>query len=306
MIIELNNICKSFGDKQVLNNISLKAESGMALGLLGRNGAGKTTTIRIIMDVFPPDSGKVLFDAKTLKERKISLGYLPEERGMYPRKIILDQLVYLGELRGMTASAAKKATIHWLERMEMSEYLNKRLDTLSKGNQQKIQLAATLINNPEVIILDEPFSGLDPVNAEMLKDIVLEQIKEGKIIFFSSHQMSYVEEFCDNIAILNKGSIVLSGNLRQIKRSYDRTNILLSFDTPERTELAFKEIKASLSDIIAGIELKSTDIIIKLNKSEDRNSLLIGLVKLNFSPERFEVLEPTLQDIFVEKVGDNI
>ena len=306
MVIELNNICKSFGEKEVLKDISLTAKSGEVLGLLGRNGAGKTTTIRIIMDVFPPESGKVLFDGKILRESNVTLGYLPEERGMYPRKIILDQLIYFGELRSMTASAAKKSAIHWLERMEMSEYLNKRLDTLSKGNQQKIQLAATLINNPEIIILDEPFSGLDPVNAEMLKDIVMEQIKEGKIIFFSSHQMSYVEEFCDNIAIINKGSIILSGNLRNIKRGYGRDRILISFDTEQKAELAYKEINAYLSDIILKIEHKSSDIIIQLKKAENRDSLLIGIVKMNFSPERFEVLEPTLQDIFVERVGESI
>lgn len=197
MQLELRDIHKSFGEKQVLTGVSLSAQSGRAFGLLGRNGAGKTTTIRILMDVFPSDSGEVTIDGRPIDYAKIGIGYLPEERGLYPKKKIIDQLVYFAELKGMSYAAAVKSIDYWLGRLEMSEYRNKRLDTLSKGNQQKIQLITAIAHNPEIVILDEPFSGLDPVNAMLLKDVVREEIANGKIVLFSSHQMNYIEEFCD-------------------------------------------------------------------------------------------------------------
>ena len=197
MILELRDIHKSFGEKKVLTGVSFRAESGKAFGLLGRNGAGKTTSIRILMGVFPADSGEVLVDGKPIDHRSIGMGYLPEERGLYPKKKIIDQLIYFAELKGMRYADAVKAVDRWLERLEMTEYRDKRLDTLSKGNQQKIQLITALAHDPEVVILDEPFSGLDPVNAMLLKDVVKEEIQRGKIVLFSSHQMSYIEEFCD-------------------------------------------------------------------------------------------------------------
>ena len=225
MKLELRNIEKSFGAKQVLQGISLTAEGGQAFGLLGRNGAGKTTTIRILMDVFPQNSGEVLLDGKPIDYRKVSLGYLPEERGLYPKKPIGQQLVYFAQLKGMKRAKALASVRHWLERLGMEEYETKRLDTLSKGNQQKIQLITALAHDPDIIVLDEPFSGLDPVNAALLKDVVKEQIQKGKIVLFSSHQMNYIEEFCQEIAILNQGKIAISGNLEQIKRSYPRDRL---------------------------------------------------------------------------------
>ena len=227
MKLELKNIHKSFGEKQVLKGISLYAEGGKAFGLLGRNGAGKTTSIRILMDVFPANSGEILFNNQPIDYNKVQFGYLPEERGLYPKKKIIDQLVYFAELKNMSRSDAVKAVDYWLGRLGMSEYRNKRLDTLSKGNQQKIQLITALAHNPQIVILDEPFSGLDPVNAMLLKDVVKEEISKGKIVFFSSHQMNYIEEFCDSIAILNGGNIVLSGDLREIKRNYPRNKIVV-------------------------------------------------------------------------------
>ena len=179
MILELQNISKSFGEKQVLRGISFSAEGGRAFGLLGRNGAGKTTAIRILMGVFPADSGAVLLDGKPIDHKRVGIGYLPEERGLYPKKIILDQLVYFAELKGMTKKDAVSAVDYWLERLGMSEYRQKRLDTLSKGNQQKIQLVTALAHDPAIVILDEPFSGLDPVNAMLLKDVVREEIAKG-------------------------------------------------------------------------------------------------------------------------------
>ena len=227
MSLEINALNKSFGEKHVLRDVSFQALKGSALGLLGRNGAGKTTTIRIIMDVFPSDSGSVTYEGKPLRTAGVSFGYLPEERGLYPKKKIGVQLTYLAMLRGMDRRAAVAATKKWLEKVELSEYFDKNLETLSKGNQQKVQLASALMNDPEIAILDEPFSGLDPVNAQLLKDIVRDLVKEGKIVLFSSHQMSYVEQFCENIAILHQGEIVLDGNLQQIKRSYPRDRVYI-------------------------------------------------------------------------------
>ena len=192
MRLELKNIDKSFGSKEVLKGVSFSVEGGKAFGLLGRNGAGKTTTIRILMNVFPANRGEILLDGKPIDYDDIGIGYLPEERGLYPKKVILDQLVYFAELKGMSAKNAVKAVDDWLARLGMTEYRNKRLDTLSKGNQQKIQLITALAHDPHIVILDEPFSGLDPVNAMLLKDVVKEQIAKGKIVLFSSHQMSYI------------------------------------------------------------------------------------------------------------------
>ena len=304
MNVSICNIKKSFGELLVLNDINLNIVSGSAFGLLGRNGAGKTTLIRIMMDVFPSDSGEILFDGVKLKNSDLRVGYLPEERGLYPRKIILEQLTYLGLLRGMKKNAAEKNIKYWLERMEMDQYLNKRLDTLSKGNQQKIQLAATLVNDPEVIILDEPFSGLDPVNSLMLKDIVVDRIKAGKVVIFSSHQMSYVEEFCDDVAIINKGKIVLNDNLRDVKRSYSRTKIKISFDN-ENISKQIDMLKSTvLSDIVENVSHNGLDSIINIKKADMRGELLTRLVQNNIEIERFEIIEPTLQEIFIEKAGD--
>ena len=227
MKLSAKELYKSFGEKKVLKGVGYEAEGGKALGLLGRNGAGKTTIIRILMGVFPADSGEVLFDGNPINRSEINFGYLPEERGLYPKKVIIDQLIYFGMLKGMSKKEAEASADKLLERLGMTEYRSKRLDTLSKGNSQKIQLAAALISNPDIVILDEPFSGLDPVNAILLKDVIKEIIADGKIVLFSSHQMNYIEEFCDDIAILNGGEIVLSGKINDIKRSYDRRTIIV-------------------------------------------------------------------------------
>ncbi|MCQ2489683.1 MAG: ATP-binding cassette domain-containing protein, partial [Clostridia bacterium] len=205
MILEVKDITKNFGEKSVLKGISFSAQSGEALGLLGRNGAGKTTTIRIIMQLFPPNSGEVLVDGKPLSIREINVGYMPEERGLYPKKKIMEQLIYFAELKGVSKDVAIERANKLLDRLQMTEYKDAKLETLSKGNQQKIQLVTTLISNPDIVILDEPFSGLDPVNAMLLKDVVRELIADGKIVIFSSHQMNYIEEFCNNIVIINGG-----------------------------------------------------------------------------------------------------
>ena len=297
MQININNIYKSFGDKKVLEDISLSCESGKALGLLGRNGAGKTTTIRIIMGVFPADNGEILLDGKPINRKKVKIGYLPEERGLYPKKIVMEQLVYLAELKGLKASEAKKSAKELLEKLEMTEYENKRLDTLSKGNQQKIQLIATLTCDPDIVILDEPFSGLDPVNAMLLKDTVKELIAKGKVVIFSSHQMNYVEEFCNDIAILNKGKIVKAGNINQIKKSYDRNKIVVSSTQIDKIKMFTDN---NLNNIVANTQINKDMLFIELINAEMKNNLMNSLAGQNFDIDKFYVYEPSLNDIFVE------
>lgn len=293
MILEFSNIEKSFGEKKVLTNVSFTAESGKAFGLLGRNGAGKTTSIRILMDVFPADNGQVLIDGKPIDYKKIGIGYLPEERGLYPKKKIIDQLVYFAELKGMGKKDAVKAIDYWLNRLEMTEYRNKRLDTLSKGNQQKIQLITALAHNPDIVILDEPFSGLDPVNALLLKDVVKEEISKGKIVLFSSHQMSYIEEFCDSIAIIHQGEIVLHGDLHSIKRNYTRDKLAVKTEYPD----------AIIKDFGDECTLDGDTLLIKLNDVSDKKAIMTKLVE-DYDIDEVKVYEPSLNDIFVEYTGN--
>lgn len=298
-MIEVSSLTKNFDKKTALNNLSFKVKPAAAFGLLGRNGAGKTTCIRIIMDIFPADSGFVSIDGVSLLKSGKKIGYLPEERGLYPKKTIIDQMVYLGELRGLKASQAKKNAADLLEQLEASEYLGKKLDTLSKGNQQKIQLAIALINEPDIIILDEPFSGLDPVNAQILKRLVTEQVKNGRTVIFSSHQMSAVEEFCDDICLIDNGTAILSGNLREIKKSYPRNNIYLEAEDSgvDIKELLTRYIK------LAAIEKKGAGYVVSLSQPEQRYELLRLIADKNIRLDVFSVIEPSLEDIFVEKVG---
>ena len=303
MQLTVEKLTKSFGEKQVLRDISFSCEGGHALGLLGRNGAGKTTTIRIIMDLFPPDSGSVLLDGAPIAGSGVQIGYLPEERGMYPKKIIMDQLTYFGALRGMGTQQAKRSAKQLLDRLEMGQYANKKLDTLSKGNQQKIQLAAALISNPDIVILDEPFSGLDPVNAMLLKDLVRELISQGKIVLFSSHQMNYIEEFCDDIAVIRDGEIVLSGNIRQIKRSYDRDKILI---TASNCTSIRQYLEREQGGIVRQIEKVQGDtgVLVHLRSAKDKQALLAGLAAQSLDFDSFQVYEPSLSDIFVDYTED--
>ena len=296
MVLEMKGIDKSFGEKQVLKGVSFTAEGGKAFGLLGRNGAGKTTSIRILMNVFPANSGEVLIDGHPIDYTKIGIGYLPEERGLYPKKLIIDQLVYFAELKGMSAKDATKAVDRWLSRLGMSEYRNKRLDTLSKGNQQKIQLITALAHDPDIVILDEPFSGLDPVNAMLLKNVVKEQIAKGKIVLFSSHQMSYIEEFCDSIAIINAGKVAISGDLHEIKRNYVRDKLVVSTTDPE-------SIKNALGN--ACIQREDGTLLIQLSSPDEKRAMMKRIVE-EYDVDEVKVFEPSLNDIFVEYAGEQI
>ncbi|CEN77886.1 ABC transporter ATP-binding protein [Paraclostridium sordellii] len=303
MKLEVKELRKSFSENEVLHGISFSVESGKALGLLGRNGAGKTTTIRILMDVFKANSGEILIDGKKFKPRDYQIGYLPEERGLYPKKKVTEQIVYLAQLRGIPAKKAKESAKIWLQKLGIEEYANRTLDSLSKGNQQKVQLAQTLVCDPEIVILDEPFSGLDPVNAQILKDTVRELISKEKIVIFSSHQMSYVEEFCEEIAIINKGEIVLNGNLREIKKEFGNNRLILSANNLSLNDLE-SICKDKFNDLVTVNEIKKDYLVLELLNSTTKNQFLENILKENIDIEKFAVYEPDLTDIFVKKVGN--
>lgn len=303
MKLEVKDITKSFGDKQVLHGISFEVQSGRALGLLGRNGAGKTTTIRILMDVFRANSGEVLLDGEKFNQRKHLIGYLPEERGLYPKKKVIEQMVYLGRIRGISKSEAVANSKKWLKRLGVLEYENAKLETLSKGNQQKVQLASTLVCDPDIVILDEPFSGLDPVNSRILQDVVMELIGQNKIVIFSSHQMSYVEEFCKDIVIINKGDVVLSGDLDNIKREFGKNQLVVSAVDKTLDDLE-NIINEQMSDILEITGRTKEELIIKNVADVSRKQILSKFISENIEIERFETYKPSLNDIFVSKVGD--
>ena len=295
MILEVRDLRKSFGTKEVLKGISFSAESGEAIGLLGRNGAGKTTTIRIILDVFKGNSGEILIDGKPINYDEITYGYLPEERGLYPKKKIIDQLVYFAELKGMSGKNARKAADQWLERLEMSEYRNKKPQELSKGNQQKIQLISAVIHNPDVLILDEPFSGLDPVNALMLQKVVQEEITKGKIVLFSSHQMNYIEEFCNNIIVMRDGEVSVGGRIDDIKDSYHKDRLVIRSMDSDRIFEEYSDVASKQAD---------GSIFISIPSEEQRFAMMAEITN-KYNIDSISVWRPSLLDIFVEYAGDD-
>lgn len=303
MKLEVKNINKSFGGKEILKGISFDAESGKALGLLGRNGAGKTTLIRIIMDVFRANDGELLLNGEIFDPRRTQIGYLPEERGLYPKREVLEQMVYLARLKGLNKKEATVNAIKWLERMDICQYKNRLLETLSKGNQQKVQLASALVCNPDIVILDEPFSGLDPVNSKVLQEVVQELIMVGKIVIFSSHQMSYVEEFCEDVVIINNGEVVLSGNLAEIKQEFGEKQLVLSGVDISASEL-INLLESNFSDYVEVTGNIREDVIVKLIDGVTRQELLRKITNTElFLVEHFATYKPSLNDIFISKVG---
>lgn len=304
MKLEVKNITKTFGEKEILKGISFSVESGKALGLLGRNGAGKTTTIRILMDVFHANSGELLLDGEPFVQRNVQIGYLPEERGLYPKREVLEQMVYLARLRGVSKKQAIVNAKRWLERLEVAEYETKLLETLSKGNQQKVQLASTLVCDPDIVILDEPFSGLDPVNSQILQEVVQELITDGKIVIFSSHQMSYVEEFCEDIVIINHGEVVLSGNLAEIKRTFGENQLVVS-GVGVAVDTFAGMMEERLEELITVTGHTKEDVILRLKDGVERQQLFRTLADMqDVVIEHFETYKPSLNDIFVAKVGE--
>ncbi len=304
MELIVRNLNKSFslpdgGKKQALQDVSFTAQSGSPLGLLGRNGAGKTTVMRIIMGVFPPDSGEVLLDGKPILRKNARFGYLPEERGLYRKLTVEEQMIYFGRLRGLSRSAAKSSAHELIERLEMKEYAKNRLETLSKGNQQKIQLGVALLGEPEVIILDEPFSGLDPVNAGQLKQIIAEQSERGALVIFSSHQMAAVEDFCENIAMIEKGKVVLDGRLSEIKRAYPRNRVCIVLDGDAYDDPKFRN--AALAS--GALEITKKGAVITLSEGTDPTQAMCRVLYSGAQVLDAHIVEPSLEDIFVEKAG---
>ena len=299
MILEFRNIEKSFGDKKVLKGINFTAKSGVANGYLGRNGSGKTTSFRVLLDIFKPDKGEILLDGKPLDHSKVKIGYLPEERGVYDGVGLVDQLAYFGMLKGMTKKAARDEAKKWLDFFELED--NKQaLKTLSKGNAQKIQIIQSVMNDPDILVFDEPFSGLDPVNVGKLKEIITEFIKKDKLVIFSSHQMPVVETFCEDINILEQGEIVLSGNLDYIKKQLGHGKMILSVSNLEKEELL-----ANLKSIPMGIEysLVPEGVLLDFKEEGAKKELLAKLSGSSFNVEEFKLYKPSLEEIFVSQVG---
>ena len=291
----VKNVNKSFGDKHVVDNISFSLEEPGVFGLLGTNGAGKTTTIRMILGIIKKDSGEITWNGKAVTRGNVNFGYLPEERGLYPKSTIYDQLVYFANLKGLDKRAADKAVKMWLDKLNLMEYINSPAEKLSKGNQQKVQFITSMLHDPDLIVLDEPFSGLDPVNTEILSKIMKDLVKSGKYIIMSSHQMSVIEEFCSDLVILNRGKTVLSGNLKEIKDSYETNKVLI--ETTDEIDGILKKLKVDVLD-------KNDDEYLVSADADDRSKLLKELVKNNIDVKTLKVIKPTLHEIFIEKVGE--
>ena len=295
MGLKLENISKKFVGKQAVDNISFEVDKPSVFGLLGTNGAGKTTTIRMLLGIIKKDTGEITWNGKKVERKSVNFGYLPEERGVYPKTKIYDQLMYFAKLKGMSGKDADEAIKKWAKVLKVEEYIQMPAEKLSKGNQQKIQFMTAIIHDPELIVLDEPFSGLDPVNTEILKNIIIDLVKEGKYIIMSSHQMSSIEEFCTDILILNKGKTVLKGNLKEIKEGYKANRLEISTDT---------NIDEYIKDFNMDIEFsKNNEYSIKINSEENAHKLLEKLVDDHIVVNKFEIKKPTLNDIFIEKVG---
>lgn len=296
MGLELKNVSKSYSGKKVVDSISLSLNKPGVFGLLGTNGAGKTTTIRMILGILNKDCGEITWNGKTVERKNVNFGYLPEERGVYQKTVIFNQLMYFAELKGMKKKEAEESIKKWAKELKVDEYIYKTAEKLSKGNQQKIQLMTALIHDPELIVLDEPFSGLDPVNTELLKNIIIDLVKQGKYIIMSAHQMHTIEEFCSDILILNKGKTVLQGNLKEIKDTYPANRLIVE---------ANSNIDSYIAESNLTIENNVNNVYtIIINNEEDARALLTKLVKSNVEINKFEIMKPTLNDIFVEKVGE--
>ena len=296
MGLKLQNVSKTFIGKKAVQDISFEVDKPGVFGLLGTNGAGKTTTIRMLLGIIKKDTGEITWNGKEVSRENVNFGYLPEERGVYPKTKIHDQLMYFAELKGMKKQDAEDAIKKWAKILKVEEYIPMPAEKLSKGNQQKIQFMTSVLHNPELIVLDEPFSGLDPVNTEILKNVIIDLVKEGKYIIMSSHQMASIEEFCSDILILNKGKAVLQGNLKEIKESYKANRIEI---------VAEEDIDKYINNESMKIEFsKNNEYSIKITDEKDAHQLLNKLVSNNIVVNKFEIKKPTLNDIFIEKVGE--
>ena len=296
--LKLSGVTKRYDEFTAVNDLSLRVRPGRIFGLIGPNGAGKTTTIRMIVNITAPDEGTIeLFGQQMNTELQDRIGYLPEERGLYKKMKVIDQLRFFGELKNVKGKAADEAIDRWLARVKLTEWKNKKAMELSKGMQQKIQFIAAVMHDPDLMILDEPFSGLDPVAQELLKEIVLEIKAEGKTIIFSTHQMEVAEKICDDICMINKSQKVLDGTLREIKSSFGRNAVALRVEGGD----------AVLADqsLVAKLERHSDEIEVLLAESADAQTLLKRLLAAGATVGKFELVEPSLNDIFIAKVGES-
>ena len=294
MSLVLKNVSKSYSGKKVVDNITLNLDKPCVYGLLGTNGAGKTTTIRMLLGIIKKDSGEITWNGKNVERKNVNFGYLPEERGVYQKTQIFEQLMYFAELKGMDKKEAEKEIKEWAIRLKVEEYLNQTAEKLSKGNQQKIQFMTAIIHNPELVVLDEPFSGLDPVNTEIIKNIINDLVRDGKYVIMSAHQMTTIEEFCSDILILNKGKTVLQGNLKDIRNSYPANRLIV-------------ETNKDISKYLKDFQIENTidnKYVLKIDNEEKAHNLLSEIVKDGVLVNKFEIMKPTLNDIFVEKVGE--
>ena len=293
-VVELAGVTKAYENKIAVNNLSLSIQAGQMFGLLGPNGAGKTSSIRMMMGITLPDSGSISLFGKPFERQSLErVGYLPEERGLYKKMKVLDQLVFFGQLHGLRAGEAERRASAWAERMEIAEALQKNTQELSKGMQQKIQFIATLLHSPQLIVMDEPFAGLDPVNTQLMERTLLELKAQGKAILFSTHRMDQVEKLCDSICLINNGEAVLSGNLREIKKGYERNHVIVEFEG----DSAFLN-----SDEIAEAKNFSGHAEIKLKPHGNAQKLLHEAAAIA-TIYRFELVEPSLEEIFIQTVG---
>ena len=296
MSLILKNVSKTFVGKQAVDNVSFSLEKPGVFGLLGTNGAGKTTTIRMLLGIIKKDSGEITWKGNAVDRKNVNFGYLPEERGVYPKTKIFDQLMYFAELKGMKKETAVQSINKWAKELKVEEYLQMPAEKLSKGNQQKIQFMTAVIHNPELVVLDEPFSGLDPVNTEILKNIIIDLVKNGKYVIMSAHQMATIEEFCSDILILSKGKTVLQGNLKEIKDKYPANRV--EIDVKQDIRNYIKEFELDLETET------NNDYIIKISDEEKAHKLLNKLIIDGIKVDKFEIKKPTLNDIFIEKVGE--
>ncbi len=294
MSLILEHVSKSFVGKQAVDDISFTLDHPTVFGLLGTNGAGKTTTIRMILGIITKDSGKITWNDRLVDRKHVNFGYLPEERGVYPKTKIRDQLNYFAALKDIDKNTANSSIEHWAKILKVTEYLDLPAERLSKGNQQKIQFMTAIIHNPDLIILDEPFSGLDPVNTEIIKNVIIDLVKQGKYIIMSAHQMPVIEEFCTDVLILNRGKTVLQGNLNEIKSQYPVNRLKIHANQSIDAVLEKAKIKIEYA--------KDHDYLVKINDIDVAHQLLSDLVAKNIQIDKFEIMKPTLNDIFIEKV----
>lgn len=294
--LEVKNLRKTFGDLVAVDDASFEVPEGSIFGLLGRNGAGKTTTIRMMMNIYLPESGEVVYRGiKSGPEFNSKVGYLPEERGLYKKMKVIDTLSFFAEVKGKTGKAVMKKAQEYLERFDLADRANSKIEDLSKGNQQKVQFISTILHDPEILILDELFSGLDPINTNLLKEIILEMKERGKVIVFSTHIMDFAEKMCDHIAIIDKGKVMLNGSMRDIKKKYSQGNVSLNYEG----DISFLNNSPLVSQIL---DYGNTTGI-KLNNADDSQKLLELLVEKGVNVKKFDANDISLQEIFIDTVG---